>query len=46
MVENEVACQIKKLRSDNGTKYIIGEFKNFYEQTRIQHQLIIPYTPQ
>ena len=45
-VENEVRCQIKKLRTDNGTEYIVGEFKKLCEQEGIQHQFTIPYTPQ
>lgn len=39
----EVDCQIKKLRSDNGTEYTTWEFKT--EQAEIQHQFTVPYTP-
>ncbi|GAU33542.1 hypothetical protein TSUD_143350 [Trifolium subterraneum] len=46
MVEKEVDCQIKKLRSDNGNEYTAGEFKVFCEQVGIQHQFTVPYTPQ
>nr|KYP36517.1 Retrovirus-related Pol polyprotein from transposon TNT 1-94 [Cajanus cajan] len=46
LVENEAGCQIKKLRSNNGTEYTAGEFKKFCDQAGIQHQFIVPYTPQ
>lgn len=46
MVENEVRCQIKKLRSHNGIEYTAGEFKKICEQEGIQHQFTLPYSPQ
>ena len=36
----------KKIRSDNGKKYINDTFDKFCEKASIEHQLTTPYTPQ
>jgi len=46
MVENKKESQVKILRSDRGGDYFSKEFSTFYEENRIIHQMITPYTPQ
>jgi len=46
IVENQKERQIKVLRSDRGGEYFSKEFSTFYEENRIIHQMIAPYTPQ
>ena len=45
-VENESACLIQTIRSDNGKKYTFETFNRFCEEVGIEHQLTAPYTPQ
>jgi len=46
VVENKVGCKLKKLIYDNGTKYTIRKLKKLCEKAKIQHQLVVAYTPQ
>ena len=46
MVENESGKKIKTLRTDNGGQIIKKEFEAFLSKHGIQHQNIVPYTPQ
>ena len=45
LVENQADCKIKVLRSDNGTKYTSNQFERFCFEARIEHELIVTYTP-
>ena len=45
-VENEGACLIQTVRSDNGKEYTSETFNRFCEEAGIEHQLTTPYTPQ
>ena len=45
-VENESACLIQMVKSDNGKEYTSETFNRFCEEAGIEHQLIAPYTPQ
>lgn len=44
-VKNEKSSMIINVRSDHGTKLENQEFKIFYDQNRINHNLSIPRTP-
>ena len=46
LVENQVDCKIKVLRSDNGTEYTSDQFEKFCFEAGIEHQLTVTYTPQ
>lgn len=46
MVENQSDYRIQLLRSDNGKEYTSAEFNLFCEEAIIEHQLIVPYTPE
>ncbi|KAL0741957.1 hypothetical protein Bca4012_083470 [Brassica carinata] len=46
LVENQVDCRIKKLRTDHGTEYLSREFTNFSEENGIERQLTATYSPQ
>ncbi|KAL4309595.1 hypothetical protein GQ457_01G033490 [Hibiscus cannabinus] len=45
-VENQSDCKLKVLRTDNGGEYVSNEFNDFYRDSGILHQLIVPRTPQ
>ena len=45
-VENESACLIQTIRSDNGKEYTSETFNRFCEEAGIEHQLTALYTPQ
>ena len=45
-VENESACLIQTIRSDNSKEYTLETFSKFWEEAGIEHQLTAPYTPQ
>ncbi|KAA3465958.1 Retrovirus-related Pol polyprotein from transposon TNT 1-94 [Gossypium australe] len=45
-VENQSGNDIQILRSDNGKEYTSENFKAFYEEIGIEHQLTASYTPQ
>ncbi|KAG8496293.1 hypothetical protein CXB51_009141 [Gossypium anomalum] len=46
MVENQIGCRIKTLRTDNRAEYLSKRFKRLCEQAGIYHQLTTVYTPQ
>ncbi|KAG8489528.1 hypothetical protein CXB51_017560 [Gossypium anomalum] len=46
MVENQIDCRIKILRTNNGAEYLSERFKRLCEQAGIHHQLTTMYTPQ
>jgi transposase InsO family protein len=41
-----VRLRIKKIRSDNGTKFKNSQIEGFLEDERIKHEFSSPYTPQ
>lgn len=45
-IEKETGYQIKKIRIDNGRKYLSKEFNEFLEEEGIKRQLSIEYCPQ
>ena len=45
-VENESACLIQTIRSDNDKEYTLETFNRFCEEAEIEHQLTTPYTSQ
>lgn len=45
-VQTQTEHKVKIIRSDNGTEYVNGELKQFFEKNGIQHQLTVPYTPE
>ena len=45
-VENESACLIQIIRSDNSEEYTLETFNRFCEEVGIENQLTAPYTPQ
>jgi transposase InsO family protein len=44
--QNEFGLRIKKIRSDNGTKFKNSQIEGFLEEEGIKHELSSPYTPQ
>ena len=46
LVENEFGKKIKNLRLDNWGEFVKNEFEAFLSKHGIQHQKIVPYTPQ
>eukprot|EP00253_Pinus_taeda_P030542 PITA_30542 len=46
LVEKESRKKVKALRSDNGGKFIFGEFKDFSNPEGIRRELIAPHNPQ
>lgn len=45
-IENQSACKIQVIRSDNGTEYTYDRFNSFCEEAGIEHQLTVPCSPQ
>jgi transposase InsO family protein len=45
-VENEFGAKVKKIRSDNGTKFKNTQVENFLDEEGIKHEFSAPYTPQ
>jgi transposase InsO family protein len=45
-VQNEFGLRIKKIRSDNGTKFESSQIEGFLEDEGINHEFSSPYTPQ
>jgi hypothetical protein len=46
MVQTQFSMSIKTLRSDNRDEYIGQEFRQFYDNKGIIHEITCPYTPQ
>jgi transposase InsO family protein len=44
--QNEFGLEIKKIRSDNGTKLKNSQIEGFLEEEGIKHEFSFPYTPQ
>jgi transposase InsO family protein len=44
--QNEFGLRIKKIRSDNGTKFKNSQIVGFLEEEGIKHEFSSPYTPQ
>jgi hypothetical protein len=44
--QNEFGLRIKKIRSDNGTKFKNSQIEGFLEEEGIKHVFSSPYTPQ
>jgi hypothetical protein len=44
--QNEFRLRIKKIRSDNGTKFKNSQIEGFLEDEGIKHEFSSPYTPQ
>jgi transposase InsO family protein len=44
--QNEFGLRIKKIRSDNGTKFKNSQIEGFFEDEGIKHEFSSPYTPQ
>jgi transposase InsO family protein len=44
--QNEFGLSIKKIRSDNGTKFKNSQIEGFLEEEGIKHEFSCPYTPQ
>jgi transposase InsO family protein len=44
--QNEFGLRIKKIRSDNGTKFKNSQIDGFLEEEGIKHEFSSPYTPQ
>jgi transposase InsO family protein len=44
--QNEFGLKIKKIRSDNGTKFKNSQIEGFLEEEGIKHEFSSPYTPQ
>jgi transposase InsO family protein len=45
-VENEFGAKVKKIRSDNSTKFKNTQVENFLDEEGIKHEFSAPYTPQ
>jgi transposase InsO family protein len=44
--QNEFDAKVKKIRSDNGTKFKNTQVEDFLDEEGIKHDLSAPYTPQ
>jgi transposase InsO family protein len=44
--QNEFGLMMKKIRSDNGTKFRNSQIESFLEEEGIKHEFSSPYTPQ
>jgi transposase InsO family protein len=44
--QNDFVLRIKKIRSDNGTKFKNSQIEGFLEEEGIKHEFPSPYTPQ
>jgi transposase InsO family protein len=43
--QNEFGLRIKKITSDNGTKFKNSQIEGFLEEKGIKHEFSSPYTP-
>jgi transposase InsO family protein len=46
MAEMKTGQKLMAVRSDNGGKFVNGEFRKYFKNHGIEQQLIAPYTPQ
>ena len=46
LVENHTEKKIKTLRSDNGDKFTLNEFKDLCRESMIKREMSSPYNPQ
>jgi transposase InsO family protein len=44
--QNEFGMKIKRVRSDNGTKFRNTNIEDFLDEKGIKHEFSVPYTPQ
>jgi transposase InsO family protein len=44
--QNEFDAKVKKIRSDNGTKFKNTQVEDFLDEEGIKHEFFSPYTPQ
>jgi transposase InsO family protein len=44
--QNEFDAKVKKIRSDNSTKFKNTQVENFLDEEGIKHEFLAPYTPQ
>jgi transposase InsO family protein len=44
--QKEFGLPIKKMRSDNGTKFKNTQVEEFFDEEGIKHEFLTPYTPQ
>jgi transposase InsO family protein len=44
--QNEFEAKVKKVRSDNGTKFKNTQVEDFFNEEGIKHEFSAPYTPQ
>jgi transposase InsO family protein len=45
-VQNEFDVKVKKIRSDNSTKFKNTQVEDFLDEESIKHEFSAPYTPQ
>jgi hypothetical protein len=43
--QKEFVLPIKKMRSDNGTKFKNTQVEEFFDEEGIKHEFLTPYTP-
>jgi transposase InsO family protein len=43
--QNEFDAKVKKIRSDNGTKFKNTQLEDFLDEEGIKHEFLAPYTP-
>jgi transposase InsO family protein len=46
MTQNEFDTKVKKIRSDNGTKFKNTQVEDFLDEECIKHEFSSPYSPQ
>jgi hypothetical protein len=46
MAQNEFDAKVKKIRSDNDSKFKNTQVKYYLDQEGIKHEFLAPYTPQ
>jgi transposase InsO family protein len=44
--QNEFDAKVKKIRSDNGSKFKNTQVEDYIDQEGIKHEFLAPYTPQ
>jgi transposase InsO family protein len=46
MTQNKFDAKVKKIRSDNGTKFKNTQVEDFLDEQDIKHEFLASYTPQ